>query len=66
MRMRMLERLAIPAGGTVAMRTGGIHIMLAGMARMPKAGEQFPLLLRFERAGDLPAQVHVLPLGSAP
>ena len=66
MRMRMLERLAVPAGATVAMHAGGLHVMLGTLARAPKAGERFPIRLRFERAGEVTAQVTVLPLGSAP
>jgi copper(I)-binding protein len=66
MRMRMLARLEIPAGTTLAMHAGGVHVMLAALSRAPRAGEQFPIRLHFERARELTAQVQVLPLGSAP
>ena len=66
MRMRMLGRLVIPAGTTVAMHAGGLHVMLEAMSRAPQPGEQFPITLRFERAGELTVQAKVLPLGSAP
>ena len=66
MRMRMLGRLVIPAGTTVAMHAGGLHVMLEAMSRAPQPGEQFPITLRFGRAGELTVQVKVLPLGSAP
>lgn len=66
MRMRMLARLELPAGATVAMHSGGTHVMLAALATRPATGGRFPLRLRFERAGELTVQVQVLPPGSAP
>ncbi|WP_201721575.1 copper chaperone PCu(A)C [Caulobacter sp. B11] len=54
MRMRPLtDGLVIPAGGTVALKPGGYHIMLIGLARPLKAGESLPLTLRFEKAGKV-------------
>jgi copper(I)-binding protein len=66
MRMRMLERLGIPAGTTVAMHAGGLHVMLEALSHSPQPGGLFPMTLRFERARELTVQVKVLPLGSAP
>jgi copper(I)-binding protein len=66
MRMRMLARLELPAGAGVAMHAGGTHVMLAALRSAPVAGTQFPIRLRFERAGALTVQVKVLPPGSAP
>lgn len=46
-RMRMLERLVIPAGGAVSLTPGAIHVMLAGLNQPLHAGQQVPLVLRF-------------------
>ncbi len=66
MRMRMLARLELPAGVTVAMHAGGTHVMLAALSSAPVAGTQFPVRLSFERAAPVTVQVKVLPPGSAP
>lgn len=44
-RMRPLEQLAIPAGQTVQMSPGGLHVMLEGVQL--RAGAEVLLLLRF-------------------
>ena len=66
MRMRMLPRLEIAPGASLAMHAGGIHLMLADLKGVPVAGGQFRIRLRFEHAGSVDAVVQVLPLGSAP
>lgn len=54
MRMRPLtDGLTIPAGGTVALKPGGYHIMLIGLNSPLKAGDELRLTLRFERAGPV-------------
>jgi copper(I)-binding protein len=54
MRMRPLtDGLALPAGGTVALKPGGYHIMLIGLDGPLKAGSALPLTLRFEKAGQV-------------
>jgi copper(I)-binding protein len=57
MRMRPLAVMDIPAGQTVTLSPGGIHIMLLGLTRPLREGESFPLTLSFEHAG--PRQVTV-------
>ncbi|MGL6160509.1 copper chaperone PCu(A)C [Microbulbifer sp.] len=44
-RMRPLELLEVPAGGSLRMAPGGVHLMLHGVRL--RAGEQLPLRLRF-------------------
>jgi periplasmic copper chaperone A len=52
MRMRHLsDGLPIPAGSTVELAPNGTHIMLMGLATPLRPGEQFPVTLRFARAG---------------
>jgi len=65
MRMRPVASLEVPIGGSIEMSTGGTHLMLMGLKRPLKAGEQFPLRLEFARAGVIEALVKVLPAGGA-
>ncbi|HUN76219.1 MAG TPA: copper chaperone PCu(A)C [Steroidobacteraceae bacterium] len=52
-RMRMLERLAIPAGGAVTLTPGAIHVMLVGLHQVLRVGQQVPLVLRFENGQQI-------------
>lgn len=49
MHMReLIDGLALPAGQTVKLEPGGIHLMLIGLRRPLKAGEAVPLTLHFQ------------------
>jgi copper(I)-binding protein len=45
MRMRAVESIALPAGQTVNLASGGYHVMLFELRRQLKEGEQVPLTL---------------------
>ena len=51
MGMQKIDRLEIPAGGSVELKPGGYHIMLIGLTRELKAGETIEVMLDFEKAG---------------
>lgn len=53
--------LEIPAGGTVALTTGGdgYHLMLMGVGKPFKEGECVQLTLKFEKAGDVPVVLNI-------
>jgi copper(I)-binding protein len=57
--MRQLAQLECPPHGTVKFEPGGLHIMLVGLAHPLASGSDFPLTLRFEKAGELTVQVRV-------
>jgi copper(I)-binding protein len=57
--MRPLAEVVIPAGGSVELATGGMHIMLIDIAAPMKPGEEVPLTLHFAHAGDLTIGVPV-------
>ena len=59
MKMRPVPAVDIPAHGEVAFQPGGNHVMLFGLDKPLKAGEQFPLTLEFEKAGKVEVQVKV-------
>ena len=50
MYMERLERLEVASGETLTLESGGLHVMLMGLTRVPAAGETVPLTLHF--AGD--------------
>jgi copper(I)-binding protein len=52
-RMRLRDKLDVPANGKVDMSPGGIHIMLVNLPAPLKAGDVFPLKLRFARQGEM-------------
>ena len=45
--------LAIPAGGAASLKPGGFHLMMMGLKRPLKAGEQIPVTLMFKKAGKV-------------
>lgn len=61
MRMRQVEAIELPAGGSVALAPGGLHLMLMGLKAPLKAGDRLPLVLRLERAGELRTELRVSP-----
>jgi copper(I)-binding protein len=57
--------LSIPAGGSVALKPGGYHVMLIGLKKPLTVGEKFPLTLTFEKAGNISLTVPVQAMGAA-
>jgi hypothetical protein len=51
--MHMIDGIDIPAGGTVTLAPGGLHIMLMGLTSPLNAGEQVELSLTFEKGGTI-------------
>lgn len=64
MRMRATGTLAIPRGATVALRPGGVHVMLLNLKRPLVAGEAIPMRLTFEKAGTIEVAAAVVPIGA--
>jgi copper(I)-binding protein len=64
MRMREVGTIDVPAGKTVELQPGGLHLMLFGLKRPLVAGQAFPLTLRFEKAGAVEVEMKVVAPGS--
>lgn len=62
--MRPIERLAIPAGGAVQLKPGGLHVMLQMLGRAPLPGDEVPITLELEGGGSLALSARVRPLGA--
>lgn len=59
MKMQQIETMALPAGSSVSFKPGSYHIMLFDLKQPLVAGEQFPLTLHFEQAGELEVDISV-------
>ena len=59
MRMRRVEKLILPAGKSISIEPGGLHVMLIGLKKPLVEGETFPLHLTFAKAGGVDIIVHV-------
>lgn len=53
MRMRKLDGISVPAGQTVTLTGGGLHLMFMDVAKPFRQGDTIPLTLTFERAGKI-------------
>ena len=58
-RMREVKGYDIPAGGSFALKPGGAHLMLVNVKAPLKEGDKVPLVLRFERAGQVKTELQV-------
>lgn len=63
-KMRQIDHLMIPAGGTVSLRPGAHHVMLIGLAAPLVEGESFPLTLHFDTGLEMTVTVPIGPVGA--
>jgi hypothetical protein len=65
MKMRPLtEGLAIPAGETVALKPGGMHLMFMAVGKPFQEGDMVPVTVTFEKAGDVNLMLPVMAAGT--
>ena len=64
-RMREVKGYAVPAKGTLELAPGGSHLMLVDIKAPLKEGDKVPLVLRFEKAGELKTELGVRALGAS-
>ena len=60
MKMRHVEAIEVPAGGTASLAPGGDHVMLMGLTESLVEGTWIALRLEFEQAGEVEISVPVL------
>lgn len=65
MRMRQIDSITLPAGQTVELKPGGLHMMLMGLKAPLKAGSSFEMTLVFEKAGTSKVRFEVEAPGSS-
>lgn len=66
MEMKYLDGIDIPANTPVNLNSGGLHIWLANLKQPLRAGQTFPLSLKFEKAGQRQIIVTVINPAAAP
>lgn len=64
MRMRPVQDIPVPAGGSATLAPGGLHLMFMGLNRALVAGETIPVTLRFAEAGEVTVQLRVQAAGA--
>jgi periplasmic copper chaperone A len=57
--MRPVQGVDLPPGGQAQFAPGGLHVMLIGLAKPLVEGDEFPLTLTFEQAGNVSVKVAV-------
>lgn len=62
MGMRPVEggAIVIPDGETVELKVGGLHVMCLGKTESFELGNEYPLTLTFENAGDMAVTAAIL------
>ena len=60
MKMFWVERVGVPAKDMVALKPGGVHVMLIGLKQQPQFGQTHVLMLHFEKAGMVKVEAKVL------
>jgi copper(I)-binding protein len=61
-RMREVKGYDIPANGMFELKPNGSHLMLVDLKRPLKEGERIPVVLKFEKAGEVKVDFEVRPL----
>jgi hypothetical protein len=64
MRMRRVESLPLPPGGSRVLGPSGDHVMLFDLQRPLEEGDLIKLTLIFEKAGEIEVDANVEPLGA--
>jgi len=64
MQMREVDDLEIPAGGSVHLEPGGLHLMLMDLVAPLVTGTTVPVTLEFAGAGRIPVKLPVAPPGA--
>ena len=67
MRMREVKGYDVPAKGTFELKPNGSHLMLVDLKRPLKEGDKVPVVLKFEKSGEVKVDFEVRPLtGGSP
>ncbi len=59
MKMSPVPNIPILAGGSVTLKSGGLHVMLIGMQKELAVGDKFSVTLTFEKAGPMTIEAEV-------
>ena len=59
MEMRQIDGIELPAGKSVELKPGGLHVMLMGLKQPLALGSKVPVTLKFEKAGEVKVEFDV-------
>ena len=65
-RMREVKAYDVPANGRFELKPGGAHLMFVDLKAPFKEGDRIPVVLKFEKAGEVRVEFHVTGLGGRP
>jgi len=65
MKMRQVKDIAVPAGGSIELKPGGLHLMFINIKAPLSAGESVPVKLKFAKAGEVEVKMPVNAMGQA-
>ena len=65
MKMRQVKDITVPAGGSVELKPGGLHLMFMNIKSPLTAGETVPVKLKFAKAGEVEVRIPVNAMGNA-
>ena len=63
MKMRQVKDIAVPSGGEVELKPGGLHLMFMNIKAPLAAGETVPVKLKFAKAGEVEVKMPVNAMG---
>jgi copper(I)-binding protein len=58
-KMRRVKAIEVPAGKTVELKPGGLHVMLINLKEPLKEGQTVEITLKFEKSGEIKVQAPV-------
>ena len=65
MKMRQVKEIAVPAGGVIELKPGGLHLMFMNIKAPLAAGETVPVKLKFAKAGEVEVKMPVNAMGNS-
>jgi len=65
MRMESVDELLVPAGKEVVLRPGDYHVMMMGLQKPLRVGDDIPLTFSFKNQGDVTVSARVMPLAAS-
>ena len=66
MEMTYAQGVDIPANAPVSLNPTGLHVWLAGLRQPLRTGQTFPLMLKFQKAGERRVVVSVIAPAASP
>jgi len=66
MAMTYVSGIDLPAGQPVSLNPAGLHVWLDGLNQPLRAGHSFPLVLRFQKAGERRVTVTIIAPAAEP